>query len=229
VLLPPLADWLDVGRSPQPADVVMLLNGGENTRPFVAAALVRGGWARQVLLANTLDSPQVAAGVVLSDGELNGRVMQYCGLNPRQIVLLDGQAESTFDEARALAAYLEHGPSTRVLLVTDGYHTRRARWVFRRVLGIRAEQLSVVSAPTDLFQNQRWWQTDAGFTAVSSEYLKLGLYHLRYGWTGYAVVCGAALLLFMKLLFHCRVARWSNRTEAAVGPTAESGKSVSLP
>ncbi len=30
--------WLDVGGKPQQADAVVLLNGGYNTRPFVAAA-----------------------------------------------------------------------------------------------------------------------------------------------------------------------------------------------
>lgn len=45
-LLPTLARWLDVGVAPQPADYLFVLPGGEDTRPFVAAALVKAGYAR---------------------------------------------------------------------------------------------------------------------------------------------------------------------------------------
>ena len=38
-----MASWLDVGQQPRQADYVMVLNGGENTRPFAAAALVGAG------------------------------------------------------------------------------------------------------------------------------------------------------------------------------------------
>ena len=49
-VLSALGRWLDVGRPPQNADVVVLLNGSYNSRPFVAAALVRGRWATKVVL-----------------------------------------------------------------------------------------------------------------------------------------------------------------------------------
>ena len=39
------AGWLDVGQRPRRADYVMVLNGGEDTRPFAAAALITAGWA----------------------------------------------------------------------------------------------------------------------------------------------------------------------------------------
>ena len=48
--LPLAARWLDVGGPAQKADAVVLLNGGYNSRPFVAAALVHGGWAKKILV-----------------------------------------------------------------------------------------------------------------------------------------------------------------------------------
>lgn len=44
-LLRAAANWLDVGQRPRKADYVMLLNGGEESRPFAAAALLRQHWA----------------------------------------------------------------------------------------------------------------------------------------------------------------------------------------
>ena len=46
-----MADFLDVGEHPRQSQYVMVLNGDENTRPFVAAALIKAGIARQALVA----------------------------------------------------------------------------------------------------------------------------------------------------------------------------------
>ena len=49
-VLPPVAQFLDVSEPPRPVDHVLVLNGDPNTRPFAAAALVKAGLAREVLL-----------------------------------------------------------------------------------------------------------------------------------------------------------------------------------
>ena len=41
VMLSGIGHWLDVGTDPRPADYVLVLPGGETSRPFVAAALVK--------------------------------------------------------------------------------------------------------------------------------------------------------------------------------------------
>ena len=96
------------------------------------------------------------------------------------ITILDGEAESTYDEAGQLARFLQSLPDAQIVVVTSHYHTRRARWVFARVLGNRIKQVSFFSAPTDYFQLQKWWQVKEGSVAVVGEYLKLTYYALRY-------------------------------------------------
>jgi uncharacterized SAM-binding protein YcdF (DUF218 family) len=198
-LLPPLAAWLDVGQRPAAADDVMLLTGNENTRPFMAAALVRDGWAPRVLITPVAISEAVQQGVVVAPHENARQVLRYCGLESRQIVLLDGHAQSTFDEAEALAKYLANVSDRRILLVTDAFHSRRAAWIFSRVLGRRVE-LRSVSAPFDDFTPNNWWQCRGGFIAVSSELLKLLFYSIWYGWLGY--VLAALIVLSAGLWLH---------------------------
>jgi uncharacterized SAM-binding protein YcdF (DUF218 family) len=194
-VLPAAADWLDVGAPPQPADVVMLLNGGENTRPFAAAALVKGGWAPLVVIAKVEPSPQAQRGMVLPDHEVNRQVLEFCGLHEDQIRLLDAAAESTLDEAMALRDFLDSAPNQRVLIVTDSPQTRRARWIFRRVLGNRAQWVAAVSTINEDCRPEDWWRNAKGFQFVAEEYIKLTLYHLRYGWLGYGLVFLAVALL----------------------------------
>ena len=65
--------------------------------------------------------------------------------------VLDSKAKTTFDEAQAVADYLAVHPAKRLLIVTEGPHTRRARWIFRRLLADRPVEIEMVSAPADGF------------------------------------------------------------------------------
>jgi len=105
----------------------------------------------------------------------------------------------------ALAVFLQKHPSAPVLVVTNDCHTRRSRWVFTRVLGDRARQVSFVSAPSDEFPMDRWWQSPVGLLSIATEYPKLVFYAAIYGYFGYWLgACGALLL----------VARWIRRRES---------------
>jgi uncharacterized SAM-binding protein YcdF (DUF218 family) len=205
-VLPATAAWLDVGRPPEKADVIMLLNGDENTRPFAAAALVKGRWAGRVLVTKVKLSPQALQGIVLPEHENNRQVLLHCGVPDRDIVLLEGEAESTYDEAVALCDFLDSNPGLRVLVVTNGPHTRRARWVFSRVLGDRMQWVSLVSAPTENCQPADWWRSAQGFLFVVEEYIKLALYGVWYGWLGYGFAAFAGGLLLTRWICRWRLA-----------------------
>jgi uncharacterized SAM-binding protein YcdF (DUF218 family) len=188
--------WLDVGRGPEKADYIMLLNGELDTRTFAAAALLKGGWAPRLLLSDVAPSEQVQQGLVMPWRDTNRRVLNYCGVADGQIVILDHKARTTFDEAAALADFLAASPGSRVLLVTDGPHTRRARWIFTRLLHGR-HKLTVVSAPLGFNWTDNWWQNEATCLFVLGEYFKLIFYGVRYGSAGDITAGLAAIILVL--------------------------------
>ncbi len=192
-VLPRLAGWLDVGQPPAQADAIMLLNGEAETRAFAAAALWKAGWAPRILLSTVGADPQRENTTVPTEHEINLRVLQACGVPRGAVVLLDGRARSTYDEAVAAADYLARSTPPRLLLVTSGFHTRRARWIFERVLAGHARQISVVAAAEDEPPAAAWWQSEPDFAAISGEYLKLGFYVLRYSYFVYEVAIVALL------------------------------------
>ena len=182
VELPRLASWLDVGRPPKPADAIMLLNGEAETRAIAAAALWKAGWAPRILLTTVADDPQRGQTTVPLEHEINLRVLAACGVPRSAVSLLDGQARSTYDEASAAADYLGRSSPGRLLVLTNGFHTRRARWIFQRVLAGGVEEISMISVPTDDVRVATWWQSERGFATIAGEYLKLGFYILRYSY-----------------------------------------------
>jgi uncharacterized SAM-binding protein YcdF (DUF218 family) len=203
-LLSAAGRWLDVGESPQRADAVVLLNGGYNTRPFVAAALVRGGWCPKVLLSTCAPHALEAEGVLPTSQKIVLRVLEYGGVQQSEVTLLDVSATTTYDEAKGVAEYLVTHPAKRLLVVTEAPHTRRARWIFERVLGAQRPEITIVSAPTEGFDYAVWWRSKDGFLFVVSEYLKLFFYALRYGWLGYEIAAAIVVMLILRVWFRWR-------------------------
>lgn len=179
--LPLAAAWLDVGRKPQPAEYVVVLGGDVNTRPFVAAALVRAGLARLVLVSHVGRLPDAPPRLLPPEEELARQILIQKGVPPKQVRPLGRDNRTTYDEARALAEFLRSAPPGRVLIPTSAFHTRRTRWVLRRILGDKAEAVSLVSIPPETFRMHSWWRTEEGFRTVIGENLKLAFYVLRYG------------------------------------------------
>lgn len=194
VVLVAAARWLDVGDPlPPPAEYAMVLGGGENTRPFVAAALIKLGRAHKALLTRGRSRPDDEESLLPPPQEISARVLVRRGVPAGDVTYIGRDASTTFDEAQALAEFLARTPDARVIVVTNGYHTRRARWIFTRQLGALSGNVTFFSAPTGDFDDTNWWQDEEGFRLVAGEYIKLAGYGLWYGWLGYAVV-GMALV-----------------------------------
>jgi uncharacterized SAM-binding protein YcdF (DUF218 family) len=202
VLLRAMARWLDVGERPRRADFVMVLTGGENTRPFAAAALVKAGWAQKVLVAEVAPTPAVSDQILPPFHEINRQVLLKRGVPAEDVVILPGKAATTRDEAKALAAFLEDHPSAHVLIVTDNYHTRRSRWAFARTLADRTGQVSFVSANIEDLNMDRWWKDEMSFVMILSEYLKLAFYTACYGYLGYWLAACCVLALVARSIRH---------------------------
>jgi uncharacterized SAM-binding protein YcdF (DUF218 family) len=180
-LMQSAVDWLDVGTTPEPCDFVMVLGGGPTTRPLVAATLVRLGLARTVLVPH-MRRPQPGEEVFLPpEDQITPEVLLRRGVPADRVRIVGQECEHTEAEARALKECLDREPKATATVVTDAFHTRRARWIFRRVMGADAERLRFVSAPTDGFLPTSWWRTEEGIRAVLYEYLKVLAYVFYYG------------------------------------------------
>jgi uncharacterized SAM-binding protein YcdF (DUF218 family) len=167
---------LDVSEPPRRVDCVLVLGGGEETRPFAAVALVNAGLAREVLVPS---GPRPADDDMPARHEIIRRALVARGVAPEAVVVLPDVVDSTADEARALGRFLESRPECSVAVVTNRFHTRRARAIFRRELGERAARVHFVGVPRDGYDETDWWQCEEGFGCYLNEYAKLAFHSLR--------------------------------------------------
>lgn len=210
--LPWLATWLDVGQPPQRADYVLILGGDANVRPLVAAAIARAGLASKVLVSRSHFEPEADDGILLPEYKAIREALLRRGIPAANIITLGESNRTTYDEALALRAYLGAAAPARVLVVTSDYHTRRAQWVFQRVLGATGPELTFVSAPNDAFWSRHWWLCEEGTMAILGENLKLLYYYFRYSPFPYVLL--GALLVSAGIGVWWRVRVHSNRCAA---------------
>lgn len=184
VMQPPVlrsaARFLDVGGPPHPADYAMVLGGGIETRPFAAAALLRHGWVRGILISELPLWEDRDDAIVPPEHDVTRKILTILGVPDDAVILLRGDHASTFDEIVSLRDFLRDHPEATVLVVTDALHTRRTAWSVRRALGPDAKRVGFVSAVGDGFDTHDWWVYPEGFYFVLSEYLKLAFYLVRY-------------------------------------------------
>jgi uncharacterized SAM-binding protein YcdF (DUF218 family) len=177
-ILPLLAHSLDISEAAVAVDCVYVLGGNSETRPFVAAAMFRAGLTKQILVPTIELSPEAEAGIAVPEHDLIHRALVARGVPEQAIKVLPGRAASTSDEARLLAAYLGREPDRSVAIVTNGMHTRRAGWIFRRALNAQFRRIHFVAAPTDGYDDNDWWKFERGCVDYATEFTKVGLHWL---------------------------------------------------
>ena len=181
-LLAGIGDFLVIHDRLQPADLIFLLNGDVTTRPQHAALLFHQGLAPRIMIARSEDSLPIKAGAYPNPTDSSIAVMKKLGVPADQIIELRPPVgvQHTFDEAEALLAYEREHPLRKVIIVTSDLHSRRSRFIFRRVF--RRSGVEIMLAPIkDLkYGANDWWRSEDGVIGCQNEYIKLVYYHIEY-------------------------------------------------
>ena len=207
-ILTAVGNWLDVGETVQQADFVVLLPGHERTRAFVVAGLVAKGYGRTAVVIPSKHYESEKSHGDESQHSTGRAVLESQGLTESQILQMsDHENASTFADAESIKRFLtDRGDDCRLIVVTNDYHTRRAKWAFSQVLTARMSQVRFVSAPADYHSAETWWHSSRGMEAYLSEYFKLSYYMLRYNRQNrilFVGVCSTVLILVGFLAIRC--------------------------
>lgn len=171
-----IGDFLVIQDELQPADVIHVISGSDDRTDY-AIQLYQQGYARQIFFTG---------GWCVFHNYYHGQHGQQRaleqGVPSEAIAFDDSQVISTYDEALRLKEYIagSQTPIRSVIVVSDTFHMRRARWTYRHVLG---EQISIQMAPVPFELSpyqRRWWTDDESRQYVKEEYLKMAYYYARY-------------------------------------------------
>jgi uncharacterized SAM-binding protein YcdF (DUF218 family) len=169
-----MGDFLIITDPLKPVDVIHVI-AGDDLRTDYAIQLYKRGYAKYIFFTGgrcpNHDWEHGAHGRQLALEQ---------GIPSEAIFIDDSTVTSTYSETVRLQLWMDHHLTQSVMVVTDPFHTRRARWTYRRILGNKVE---IIMAPVPFDQTpyqRQWWKDEYSRDYVKNEYLKSVYYVLRY-------------------------------------------------
>jgi len=160
-----LGSYLVRDDGPAKADIVVVLGGDfKGTRILKGAELAWEGYAPLVLVSGS------GAIYGFHESDLAVNFAESHGYHEQLFVKCKYAAQSTRDEARAVAAELRRRQVRRFLLVTSTFHSHRAASVFQQEAPDL--QFRVVTSPDPYFSPGHWWQSREGQKRFFEEWEK---------------------------------------------------------
>ena len=147
-LLRQVAEQWIVSDKISPADAIVILGGGVETRPFAAAEDYHNGLAHKILVANVPISNVVTLGVSPSHTDVNRIVMIKLGVLESDIETFGTDLSSTYEEAEALREWAHRTHAQSIIVPTESFSARRVRWMLRRALPGIAVQIQTLDPAT---------------------------------------------------------------------------------
>ena len=172
------ADFFTVNNYKKGADAVLILGGSADTRAKKAIELFRNDYALEIIITHPKPPIKEYENIIISDFDNLKDILNYENVNYKVVEDINGGARSTFDEARDLILFLKKHPFERVIIVTDNFHTRRAKYTFDKVFEKSSckTTIQVAGAPNQVYNESNWWKTERGLNAYGSEGFKYIIY-----------------------------------------------------
>jgi DUF218 domain len=180
-LLRGAADLWIVSDQITPADAVVVLGGGLDVRPFVAADLYAKGLVKKILLSEVEEGRSVSIGALTGHTEANRSVLLRLGVPESAIETFGNVNKNTWEETIALKDWTDRNVASVLIIPTEIFAARRVRWIFRRAFAGTSIRIEVPSFdPPRLYSRAEWWKTEDGVIAFQNEVLKYFYYRLKY-------------------------------------------------
>lgn len=165
----------------EPADAIYVLGGSRISRALEASELYRSGLATQIIISpgarETAEVELAKRGIsVPTEGQVARDILvNQLGIPASAIDVLTGDVDNTAQEASAITSLVSAHRWTKLIVISDCSSTRRAGFVFRRLLG---PEVTVISrcARTDGYNPWMWWRSRPSFRETFYEFPKLVAY-----------------------------------------------------
>jgi uncharacterized SAM-binding protein YcdF (DUF218 family) len=161
----------DSTASCRPADAIVAISGGDtSSRAREAIELYKKGWAPKLIFSGAAQD---------KSGPSNAEVMRDMARDagvPDEDIITEDAGETTRQNAENTLDIFQNNKISSVILVTSGYHQRRASLEFNK----RAEGLVTVRnhpVAIDRQWSSLWWLTPTGWYLATGEFVKIILFY----------------------------------------------------
>lgn len=165
-------DLKDCGKTPslnsscQAVDAIVAISGGDtDARADEAIAIYKNGWSTKLVFSGAAED---------KSGPSNAAVMKIRAINagvPETAIYLDDNSESTKQNAENTETIFAEQNIKTIILVTSGYHQRRASLEFNKY----THGVTILNHPTSTDKDWSfwWWASMRGWWLAGSEIAKI--------------------------------------------------------
>ena len=186
-LIPNLGQWLVAEDELQESDMIVVLTGSVPDRILQAVDIYNERYSDKIIFANSNRDDYdifVERGVEIppGDAQLSKMAAIDLGVPEENILILEGDAKSTQDEALIIREYIRNNREIEsIILVTSKYHSGRSKKIFRKALNGLDREINIYSSPSkyDPSNVSQWWKDKEDRKFVVLEYLKLANFYFR--------------------------------------------------
>ena len=170
----------------QKSDVIIVLTGSISDRIPHAVDLYNEGYSNRILIVNSYPFDYelfLERGQQIPPGKAqkNKKAALNLGILEQNISILEGDAESTQDEAVILRGFLRNNKEINsMIIVTSRYHSKRAKAIFTKAMSYLDRKVNIYSSPSiyDPFNGEQWWSNKKDIVNVILEYIKLAKFYI---------------------------------------------------
>ena len=178
-LLRGAADLWIVSDPLTPADVVAVLGGGLNERPFAAADLYKARLANKIIVSQAVQERYTKLGLP-GHTELNHLVLLKLGVPEAALGTFGQENASTDEEAVALRAWAAEHRVSRIIIPAEIFFTRRVGWIFNREFAGSAVHLEIAAFEPSKYTRAEWWKSERGTIDFQNEFMKFLYYRFKF-------------------------------------------------
>lgn len=155
----------------QVVDAIVAISGGDTTaRANQAIDLYKNGWSHLLFFSGAAQD---------KTGPSNAAVMKQLAIKagvPENSIYIDENAETTQQNAAKTQATFNDMGIKKIILVTSGYHQRRASLEFNKL----TSGMTILNHPVASDQDWSfwWWVTPRGWSLAGSEIVKIVIFYM---------------------------------------------------
>jgi uncharacterized SAM-binding protein YcdF (DUF218 family) len=154
----------------EPADVIVVLSGGTDSRMNEALSLYKEDYAKIIVLTET--GEQTEGYENLNSFDMRIQLMNN-GVPSGNIMITDLTVNTTVDEAVAIRDLMQNRQYRSAIVVTDPYHTRRSKLIFNQVFDETGIDITVHPVRSSWYNSRTWFTSVKGWQFTLLEYAKL--------------------------------------------------------
>jgi uncharacterized SAM-binding protein YcdF (DUF218 family) len=162
--------YLIISSELQPANAIVILSGGDESRMKEALQLYNENYAKMIILTETGQTTKGFTQLYSFDMRI---VLLSHGIPSGNILITDHLVSSTLDEALAVKNLMISQQMKSAIIVTDPYHTRRALNIFKENFTDTDIRLSIQPVQNSWYNSRTWFMKIDGWKFTILEYIKL--------------------------------------------------------